>query len=62
MLEYIKRASVANAVSAIVLVVGVVYAVLTRNDELLKALVFIAAGYLFGVTRGGGGGGGEHRG
>ena len=57
--EQISRTTVANIVAAIILIIGAVYAYRNSDVELLKALCFIAAGYLFGVStmRGGGRGG-----
>jgi len=59
--ELIKRSSIANIVAGTVIVVACVYAVLTGNDELMRALALIASGYLFGASIRGVGGGGEHR-
>jgi hypothetical protein len=46
--ELISRASVANVTAAIILIGSVVYAVWTRDVEMLKYLAPFAAGYLFG--------------
>jgi len=48
--EQISRTTVANIVAAIILVTGAVYSYRNSDVELLKALCFIAAGYLFGVS------------
>jgi len=48
--EQISRTTVANIVAAIILITGAVYAYRNGDVELLKALCFIAAGYLFGVS------------
>jgi hypothetical protein len=48
--EQISRTTIANIVAAIILVTGAIYSYKNSDVELLKALCFIAAGYLFGVS------------
>jgi hypothetical protein len=46
--ELVSRASVANLTAAIILIGTTIYAVWTRDVELLRYLAPFAAGYLFG--------------
>jgi len=45
--ELVRRTTIANVVAAILLVVAAVYAFYSSDNELIRNLAMIAAGYLF---------------
>jgi len=47
-LEVLKRTSIANIVSAALLIIAAVGAIYTGNWKFLETIALIAAGYLFG--------------
>jgi len=46
--EIISKTSMANIVAAVIIIVAIVYAVLTENDELVRNISLFGLGYLFG--------------
>jgi hypothetical protein len=48
--EVVSRATLANVAAFIIAVTGFAYGVYTRNTELVRDILLIALGYLFGKT------------
>jgi hypothetical protein len=48
--EVVSRATLANVAAFIIAVTGFAYGVYTRNDELVRNVLMLAIGFLFGKT------------
>lgn len=48
--DMLSKTSIANVIAGFSIAVAVVYAAWKGDSELLRSIMYLAAGYLFGVT------------
>jgi hypothetical protein len=48
--EVVSRATLANVAAFIITVAGFAYGIYMRNDELVRNILMLAIGFLFGKT------------
>lgn len=51
-MQQISKTTLANVCAGVIVIGGFAYAVVTNNAELVKTMILVGLGYLFGYTGG----------